>query len=85
MADINYTEYNRDNQYLRKIAGLRMSNNYTDYKSDNELLKIISENCTGATGPQGNSTIDTYSIPYRSQKLLSQFNLAEWSKQSSRT
>ena len=29
------------------------------------------------------STIDTYSIPYQSQKILSQFNLAEWSKQSS--
>ena len=29
------------------------------------------------------STIDTYSIPYQSQKILSQFNLAEWPKQSS--
>ena len=38
MADINYTEYNSDNQYLRDIAGLSMSNNYTDYKSDNEVL-----------------------------------------------
>ena len=45
---------------------------------------------TGAQGPQGPkgdkgdiSTVDTYSTPYQSQKLLSQFNLAEWSKQSS--
>ena len=29
------------------------------------------------------STVDTYSIPYQYQKLLSQFNLSEWSKQSS--
>ncbi len=69
MADINYTDYKSDNQYLRDIAGLSMSNNYTDYKSDNELLKIISENGTGATGtgfpngvvsaPVGSIYIDT--------------------------
>lgn len=29
------------------------------------------------------STVDTYLVPYQSQKLLSQFNLSEWSKQSS--
>ena len=49
-----------------------------------------SDNWRNAWTPEGlkivgnaGDTADTYSIPYQYQKLLSQFNLAEWSKHSS--